>query len=166
LGKPVDETLIDYCGYTNQIVTSPLPRNPDCRCDHTRYDLRTVAQPLSQCSLNDLAGQAGGLDPDTLTFQIQNAMWVDRGACQCHEPVWVRRFVRAGKRPAGRCTTCHAPILPQPIFSYRTVAASQLGDVLRKPLRRLGAANAGWVLLRDNTRGTLLHSPVNGKEQP
>ena len=55
LGTPVEDTLVEYCGYTHRTVVQPLRHNPACPCNHTRFALRfttplvSVLKCLSAC---------------------------------------------------------------------------------------------------------------------
>jgi molybdopterin/thiamine biosynthesis adenylyltransferase len=159
LGKPVEDTQIEYCGYTNQMVTSPLRFNPECRCEHQLCTRVPASQPLAECSLQGVAGLAGlRLDGAPVVFTVAELCWVEAGVCGCSEPRLIRRFVRPGQKPP-RCVKCRAPIQLLPFYMHRPVAASLLGDALATPLRQLGAKDVPWVLVEQAGQGILVHSP-------
>jgi molybdopterin/thiamine biosynthesis adenylyltransferase len=166
LGHPVFDTLLDYCGYTNQTVTSALVRQRHCRCDHTRYEFQLASRPLSETPLTELIAGAGDWDRASLTVQLNGVEWVERGACRCGEPVAVRRFVPVGGRLRRRCRVCRAALAKHPLDVYRTVLASQLGDALTTPLNRLGWTRGRWILLRDTRRGVVIRNSDSTLDLP
>ncbi len=59
LGTPVADTSLEYCGYTNRTVTSPLTLSQNCPCDHRRGVLLPSPKLLREVSLAELAAAAG-----------------------------------------------------------------------------------------------------------
>ncbi len=168
LGRPLGDFVLEYCGFTNRTVTSPLAgRNPACLCDHDEVRTpRAIADPLGGCSLSQLAERAG-LDGDPAgaagrSFVVGDLEFVVFGGCECgvHS---VRRFARPGEA-LGRCERCGRPITAQPFFSHRPASGSVLKGVLDRPLRQIGAASARSALVGRGERGVLFYNRTSGEE--
>lgn len=161
LGKPVTDTLIEYCGYTNETTTTPLTRNPDCRCDHEPFEQMIPPQPtLNECSLNDLVLAANFSGADTVTFTVGDEHHhIDAVACSCGYREGADRFARASA-DLGVCPACRGPLHAEPYPPPRTVAGGQVRSLLGRPLREIGAAGAEWVLVRDDERPVLFRPPL------
>lgn len=160
LGQPVADTLVDYCGLTQQIHTSPLVRNPDCPKDHTRFVVSRARAPLRESSLHAVVAALGlSGELETLRFTVDGANWVERGACGCAPEKTVRRFMPAGRRKPPRCPTCGEPVQPQPFHTHERFAAALLGDAMTAPLRRLGMAAPAWVIVRAAKSSILVLNP-------
>lgn len=157
LGKPVQDTVLDYCGYTNCGVTSRLARKADCRLDHTRFARAEAEPPLYLRSLSELGRVAGfSADNGPLTFAVEDSKWVESGSCGCPTPSAARRFVAEEAGEAGRCRECHAAIRISPFRTYQTVTAAMVGRSMDKPLTALGARRARFVLVRQGDRACLV----------
>jgi molybdopterin/thiamine biosynthesis adenylyltransferase len=148
LGEPVD-TLLEYCGYTNRMVTCRLARNPQCNCDHLCYAI--VALPdLGRHSLAGLC-EATGFTADASTlFTVGRYAWWDQGDGGGAQPVPVRRFVAEGKSPR------RGQIKPLAFYTYQAVTASVLGEAFAAPLQKLGAGATPYVLARNADAALLI----------
>lgn len=157
LGRTVEDTVLEFCGYTNRSVVSSLVASPACRCDHARYEIVRAAKPLAASSLADLARTVGCAESDSpITFRVGEHPWVARGACACDAEVPVERFVdEAAARPA-TCARCQSPIQPLPFHTFRDVPPAVLGAAFGRPLRRLGAGRARFVIVRAGDRAVLV----------
>lgn len=162
LGKPVTDTLIEYCGYTNETTTTPLTRNPDCRCDHEPFEqMAAPKQTLDECSLDDLATVAGFPNLDTVTFTLGDEHHhIGAVACSCGHREAADRFARASADP-DVCPACRGPLHAEPYPPRRTVAGRQVRPLLGRPLREIGAAGVEWVLVRGDERPVLFHVPLH-----
>lgn len=162
LGQPVADTVLEFCGYTNRSVISPLPRNPACRCDHSRYAIATAPRLLGESSPADLVSAAGLASSDVpVTFRVGEFTWVERGACACRTEIPVSRFVAPTASRSQVCAQCQVRIQPLPLFTHRDVPAAVLGRFLSRPLRRLGAGNVRFALIRAGERAVLIRDPAN-----
>jgi hypothetical protein len=161
LGEPVLDTSIEFCGFTNRCITTPLARNANCPVDHAKCSVVATKGPLVGIALGELATMAG-LNPNdsSISFTVEGFNWVKTGICQCGSPKVVRRFVPAGRKQMGRCSKCRSSILAQPIFTHGAVAAAELGDAMEKPLAKLGATNVRCVLVRNGDYSILFREPV------
>lgn len=167
LAEPVQDTILEYCGMTNRTVTGPLVRNPDCPCDHSRFDLGRASAPLKCFSVERLARQFGfAFDDVVLNLTFGDVTWVERGRCRCAESVPVRRFVAVGRERVARCVKCRSPIRHQPFYEHRTISPAMLGHRVSTPLNLLGASNIPWVLLRNPEKAVLVQDPSRAALKP
>ncbi len=148
LGAPVEDTALEYCGYTHRTVEAPLKCNPQCPCDHTIFVQRAAPRPLGECTLRDLSSAAGLPFGDAASYTVDGFSFVEFGACQCAIPPAIRRFVAPGETPLGSCALCHAPVQAQPFHTHRSVSAPLLGPLAERPLRELGVTTARSVVVR------------------
>lgn len=148
LGAPVEDSALEYCGYTHRTVVAPLKFNPQCPCDHTIFARRAAPKPLGECSLRDLSSTAGLPFGEAASFTVDGFSFVEFGACQCANPPAIRRFVASGETSIGSCGVCGAPVQAQPFHTHRSVSAPLLGPLAERPLRELGAAAARSVVVR------------------
>ena len=161
LGEPVEDTLLEYCGYTNRIVTSRLVRNPKCPVDHSIFELAFAPRELAECSLAELATTAGAQPSDpSLGFTIEGFVWANKLVCQCPTLRSVQRFVKSGRKEIGRCSKCNSPLQVQPFYSLRTVPMQTLGESAAVPLGKLGTHGARSVLVQTAERGVRLCNPI------
>lgn len=162
LGEPVENSLAEYCGFTNRIVTSRLVQNPDCHCEHSRYSIASSLKPLAASTLCDLANAAGiPAYSAALAFTVDGYDWIEAGTCKCPEPSPVHRFVARATRKNLGCAKCRAPIKTTPFFTQRSVAAHSLGPALNQPLDMLGVASTHCVLVSTSDNAVLIRRPAN-----
>jgi molybdopterin/thiamine biosynthesis adenylyltransferase len=160
LGEPVGDTIMEYCGFTNRILTSSLARNPACRCDHTRYEVVPAPLPIRGYSFARLVDEFMPPHGDAnLTVTVGGAEWIECGLCRCAEPAAVRRFISKGRGTAGRCPRCQTVIHAQPLNSHEAVTAAMLGEAVTVPLSMLGVRKSPWALLRRAETATLIRDP-------
>jgi molybdopterin/thiamine biosynthesis adenylyltransferase len=160
LGDPVGNTIIEYCGYTNQIITSPLKRNPDCPCDHIRITVASSHRDLALCTPAGLARAFGFSTADkSLTIAVEGSSWLLRGSCCCALPAQRLRLIPCGAKVAGRCPRCRSTIQVMPFHAHRSVPFSLLGKGARKTLGDSAAQAASRVFLRNARRATLIRNP-------
>lgn len=160
LGDPLANQQIEFGGFTNRTVVSPLrPRNANCKNDHAPWQLRRFPTPLAKAALCELAaasGLAADGNLDGISFAIPHRQFVEMGDCAHCGPCRVHCFsTTAGELPP--CPRCNGPRTPQPFFSEEAVAASHLKDMVRRPLRALGVKNTTAVLVRRGDTTVLLH---------
>jgi len=162
LGDPVENTVVEYCGITNQTVTGQLERNPNCRCDHTRFRLEHSLTPLKAHSFEQVAREFGFDSTDSaLTLKVGEAIWVEKGLCPCGAaPVLVQRFIPTGRSFVGTCAQCRSSIRTQPFYTRDYVSAAVLGKAVATPLSMLGALKIPWLLLRTENRAVLVQDPT------
>lgn len=156
LGPPLEDSVTEYCGFTQRTMVSPLVRNPDCRADHVVWRTVPVAGRLAARSLRQLALAALGEDPPPadLAFTVgDDLLFVERVDC-CGWPQTIRRFCAEGAPVAG-CPRCGAALEPQSFYSHRPVSAATLGALVDRPLRRLGAASAREVVVHYDGQAVL-----------
>ena len=160
LGEPVEDSILEYCGFTNQIVTSHLERNSGCRCDHTRFTMNRAPRPLKGYFYNKLVSDFA-LVPghESLSLTVGGTEWIEQGLCRCAEPRVVRRFIPSGQGHAGRCARCQSAIRPQPFYTSSAVSAPMLGKAVSTPFHLLGVRECPWVLLRTADRAFLVQDP-------
>lgn len=158
LGHPISNTLVEYCGYTNRMVTSTLRRNPSCRCDHDQHQVLCVRPPLADFSIDDLVYQAGmRADNPHTCVEIGDHQWTESGSCGCDQPVAVNRFVADDDEAIGRCPKCHAAVRALSFYQHRDIPIAKLGGITRIPLKESADPRIPWVRMHDLTRSCLLH---------
>jgi molybdopterin/thiamine biosynthesis adenylyltransferase len=158
LGPKRGDFVLEYAGYTNRTVVTPLgPRPSTCFCDHdTVWTLQEPPRPLSECSLGDLAAAAGlAADLRRVAFSVDQMVYAQAGACGCGKPRRLERFAVPGVSQAGVCETCRQPVYADAFFSHRPAAAACLGAAVRRPLRELGAPDPRCVLVQQDDRAVL-----------
>jgi molybdopterin/thiamine biosynthesis adenylyltransferase len=156
LGAPIEDEIIQYCGYTDATTRTPLQRSATCPCEHQRWAMATAPRPIADCSAGELA-RLVGLDRG-FSLSLGGHSYVESAAC-CGA-IWpAGRFVRDGS-PARRCGGCGRPLHSQPYFSRRRVPADLLGQAVDRPLRRLGGSSARWALLHGPQSSTLIREEV------
>ena len=160
LGEPLEDSQVDFCAYTNELVTSPLHRNPDCPADHLPCEQRTLPRPLGDFTPRELAKTAGfpeRVSEGPLSFRVGRLSFATDASCGCAEPRPLNRFIAPGPSKR-RCETCgerfRVPPPPGPLIP--SVAVQALRAVLDRPLRDLGAHSARFAVLRDNQRAVFL----------
>jgi molybdopterin/thiamine biosynthesis adenylyltransferase len=157
LGRPVADTLVESCGYTHRSVVMPLTRNPDCPCEHVRWERATAPRAMTECSLRDLA-DAAGLPAAATSFTVGGLSFAEVGICETcghHQPA--KRFV-AADRHAGDCAACGARMQAHPFYCHRPAPAVTLRTVLDRTLGDLHADGAAWAVARGEGRAVLLES--------
>jgi hypothetical protein len=158
LGRPVENTFLEFCMFTHKTAISPLKRNPNCPCDHTRFAQASTLQKISDFSLAEIA-EIAGFDRDSdltgVSFRIGNMQFCEQGFCKCCQNKPLRRFVHPGKR-AERCKSCGESISPHPFFTYSNVPASLVSDQLDCRLSDLEVKTEKWVMLRGPRQSLIL----------
>jgi len=165
LGEPVDDTLVEYCGFTHKTVVSRLARNPGCPCNHGRWRAVSLRRPLAQSTLRELAVAAGARAPERAAFTAGDSRFVETGACRRGHAQPVRRFV-APEQDLGSCPECAAPLSAGAFTSHASVAASRLGALLDRPLRDLADPPPPWILVHDGDASVLLRARATGAPSP
>jgi len=157
LGAPLTDSEVEFCGYTNQTVVSPLrPKSETCPCNHDPWQVESSPKPLRSVSLAELitaSGAGGNGSMNGLAIQVDNRLFVEVAACSDCGYRPIRKFVLPGKK-AGFCR-CGKAVYAQPFFSRRLVPASVVKDVLDRPLCRIGAGGARGVLVSNTERAVL-----------
>jgi hypothetical protein len=156
--KSDEDFLLEYCGYTNRTVVSPLARNPGCACDHTTLDRGLVPHPVAGHTLRQLAN-AAGFDKtnnlDRVSFQIDRLVFSELGVCRCESSPPLRRFYFKGNG-AGICNACGEEINLQPFFTHEMVPSSIVTEEMDRPLQEIGAASARWAVVRGRDNSVLI----------
>ena len=153
LGPPLEDSVVEYCGYTHKVAASRLARNRACPCEHVAWDRAMLPAPLAKSSLGEVARAAGfgvnGIRED-LSFMVDELTFVDRVAC-CGGPQPVGRFSGLDDQVA-KCHACGLPLRPQLFYSHRPTPATVLSGLIEQPLDRLGAGAAEWVVVSGGDR--------------
>jgi len=165
LGGPVTDTMVEFCGYTNLAVTSPLVCNTSCPCDHRRYELASAPKRLRDASLAELAKAAGFRDSvGVMTFTLEGFEWARLGQCECPVPRAVDRFIASGQADAGRCGNCRSPLRVTPFFRDRTVSSWTLRNAAEASLEALGAPGVGCVLADNGNHAVIFREAKNSSK--
>ena len=158
LGPPLEDSVIQWCGYKYQMSSSRLARNPACRCEHVAWDRASLPGRLARSSLREIAQTAGFENGDVageFSFLVDGLTYVDQVAC-CHSPQPVRRFSQPGGE-VGKCSRCGSALRPQLFYSHRPTPAAILSGRIDWPLEQLGAGAAEWVVVQGNGRTVFCH---------
>lgn len=160
LGVSVEDTLLEYCGYTHKTVISPLKRNPDCPCDHQSWTKAQPPRPLAEMTPRGLCA-AAGMPPEESSFLLGGLTFLDEMPCGfCGRLSLRRRFVPTEGDMT--CPECRQKLRPSPFHCHRPVPPGVLAPVLDRPLRELSTTEIPWVLVRGSERA-LLFRPTEGE---
>jgi molybdopterin/thiamine biosynthesis adenylyltransferase len=165
LGAPVQDSALEYNGFTHRSVISPLRRNPACRCEHLPGTVICLCDPLGVHTPRRLLELAGAAPEEAnALLELDGFRYVEVGACACQEPVPVHRFLKAGAALQSVCAACGSSVLPLEFYTHRAVTQGRLGAQAEVPLKRMGAGAARSALIRTHSRVVVLnHKP---KELP
>jgi molybdopterin/thiamine biosynthesis adenylyltransferase len=153
LGKPVEDTLLEYAGYRHATTVSPLVRKEDCRCDHdTVWTAARAPRPLAECTLRELGTLAAVGDS---SFSVDELRFAETGLCRCGARRPLARFVGSGGL-AGKCPSCHAPVQAEAFRSHRRVPARLLDGQMDRTLADIGAGEARWVVVSGDERAVVV----------
>jgi molybdopterin/thiamine biosynthesis adenylyltransferase len=155
LGQAVEDTALEYCGYTHRSVVGTLRRNPACPCDHTRFSVLPAPRPLAEATLAELASAADLPRRSSVSLTVDEMLFVELGRCRCAAPPRVSRFVWSQDTLVGTCTTCRHPVRAQPFFTHRSVSSALLGPLAPRTLSEVGAGGARWILVRADEKAVL-----------
>jgi hypothetical protein len=153
LGTPVEDAELQFCAYPNRTLSTPLRRNPACRCEHLCGSWLRLREPLRTHTWQSLLTLAGlKPDEDAPLLELEGHDWVEFGACACPAPLPVRRFVRAGSVSGLLCPVCGTPVKPLEFHTHRALARDHLGAAAEVPFQRLGARSARAATIRARDR--------------
>ena len=158
-------TLVEYNGYSHRTAVSPLARDVDCPADHARWALRPAPRPLADVTpaeLFQLAGQARGTPPETLSLALEGYRFASAWACGCPGGQPLGRFVRQdgpGRAEGGTCPHCGKPRSPHPFHTHVDVPGGSLRGHLDRTLAWLGAGAPTTALVRAPGGAVLVHPP-------
>ena len=127
---------ISYCLLTHQLLRSELPRNPDCRCPHERWETIDVGEAPSRVSLSSLASSIGC---QKSKCQVRGeAHWLSEVLCQaCGKSSPVRRFARTFGMGLGTCR-CGGALIASPVGARSILPWKDVEACWEKPLPELG----------------------------
>jgi hypothetical protein len=142
LGAGLRDELLEYRGYVDQIVTTPLSRNPDCPLDHQPHKdvdgrgAATIAEVLRRCGADGSA-----------TVAIDRGMYVEGAACGCGRFVDHARFLARGSK-LDPCPDCGGMLEVSPFHSRPAVGVGELGAGTDRPLIEVGIDPGRAVIVR------------------
>jgi hypothetical protein len=160
LGKPIDNTMLEFCMYTHKTAINVLGRNFSCPCDHAHYVQACTLGKISELSLAEIAGIAGYDRQSGLagvSFKLGNMQYCEQGFCSCSQNQPLRRFFYPGKG-MGRCSNCGGEIHPHPFFTFKRVPTALLSDQWDLQLAVMGGKTEKWVMLRGPEQSLILIS--------
>jgi molybdopterin/thiamine biosynthesis adenylyltransferase len=163
LGKPSEDCLIEYCGYTHRTVLSPLKRNPKCLCDHQPFQLGALPWPrLGACTTADLCKAAGAKSGDSVALSVGDDLsFVETGHCGCIVPKPIGRFCSRAES-LGHCPDCGSALLVHAASSHRPASPRALAGRWDTPLGEIGAASARWAQVYLGDRVVVFLDPSKG----
>jgi len=132
LGQPVWNKQVEFCGFRNACIESPLKRNPNCQANHIRQTHVSVSKPLQHLTLREILAILGEPVRASLAFSLDGLEFVERAECACTRRSRVDRFLPAGA-PAGRCA-CGGQSFPMPYYSHRPVGLHRIRKLLDRPI--------------------------------
>jgi molybdopterin-synthase adenylyltransferase len=157
LGDPVADTMLTFCGYSNQVSVSRIRRSEFCPCDHRPHVRADVPQRLMESSPADIL-MAAEIAVGQGSIEIPGFQFVESLPCACTPSASSRRFVSVCAKMV-RCPECRQ-VWPLPLDSFhasRGASLHQLGDIgMRTPLRQLGARSVRCVVATSDSRGAIL----------
>ncbi|HEX6813623.1 MAG TPA: ThiF family adenylyltransferase [Planctomycetota bacterium] len=165
------DTIVEYRGFTDTTVTTPLVRRHDCPLDHAAWSVLALRGTVASQSFDGLlarARAASGVPEDAWVLQADGLRFMPRVCLACSSartadsapagrPAHRRggRFLSASGKPP-LCLECGVMLDPA-VDGLAAVAAAHLDDRARsRSLRALGLASAPCVVLRCPDRGLLL----------
>jgi hypothetical protein len=166
LGQPVEDSLLQYCGFTHHTSQGKLSANANCACHHLILERIALAKPLGDFSCRELLQQAG-LEPaqfESSALTIGDLHYVSSAICACGEQP-VDRFLGTDAR-LGTCSDCQHRVTPQPFYTSRPTPFGDLAAHQERPLCELGVEQAAWAVVQTGSRGVLLHDGGAGVEPP
>jgi molybdopterin/thiamine biosynthesis adenylyltransferase len=158
LGGTIGDGLTQYGGFRHETTQTPLARNPSCPCEHARWSPQPPPGLLAGCTPGELARRILP-DHDRLdacSWTVGGHAFVEAAAC-CGVVQPIGRFCRA-QQPVGACRSCRRPLQAQPFFTHRRVPGSVLGPALERPLGRVGAGRAPWVVVHAPSGAVRFHA--------
>jgi molybdopterin/thiamine biosynthesis adenylyltransferase len=183
LGAPLEDGIVEYCGYTHKTTVGPLRRRAGCECEHVVLEPISVKRPLNTYSLKELTeialttigkeiiavssegsrfSEKRGNSQADLSFAVGDDLLFVEGATCCGNLQPARQFFHPDDTVA-TCVRCGAALRAQTYYSHRPVASGALGALLDLPLGQLGALAPECVLVRGNNWAVLCKEEENGK---
>lgn len=127
---------VAYCQQTHRVWRSQLPRNPACRCPHSRWTLLDVADDPSQLTLRSLQSELGIASSEAIRVRAE-LPWVTNAVCPaCDRRSPVRLFGRAGD-VVGQCA-CGGKLTASQLGLRSVVPQDDLAACGDVPLSQLG----------------------------
>jgi molybdopterin/thiamine biosynthesis adenylyltransferase len=160
LGAAVENTLLEYCGFTHRTVISSLKRNLNCPCDHARYDRASTLRPLPNCTpreLTEMAGCDSSSGFNRISLKVAGLSYCESGGCKCNGIRPFRQFLAPGD-PTLRCRSCGDTITPLPFYTHDPVPLALIADQMGCRLRDMGVESTAWVMVRGPQRNMIFIS--------
>jgi adenylyltransferase/sulfurtransferase len=158
LGQPLEDTMLEFNGYTSSTLSSPLHPNPACRAGHERFDRGDVPD-LGHATLRQCAAAAGMIDDITQTLiRVGHLTYATHVQCHaCGRSTPRPGFGLAATPVEGVCPGCDkSELFLDAGHMFTDTPASAMTDVLDQPLSTVGAVDAGSVTIRAAGRATLV----------
>ncbi len=152
-GDPLEDALFEYCAYSNQIVTSPLRRNPACPADHRRWERATISS-LANRTLREIAG-AADMSDTALSIELDGHAFSTEAICDCSHRTSMRVFT-AAPTTVGRCDRCEKALRIDPFGRSAVASMTALQPVLDRPVRDIGAPHVRGAIVRSVSREVLV----------
>lgn len=158
LGKPVVDAQLQYCGFTHRTGISPLVRNPNCPCQHVRWNHIGLDDSLQNQTLEMLLHRAGLSTSQGMlsTLELDGLEYVESATC-CGKLRPVERFVPHGA--AANCSDCGQTMVTTLFHRHRRVpihmlpASRTLGDLVghEAPSALIESDHAGWLFTSESS---------------
>ena len=156
IGPPVGDTLLTFCGYSNQVSVARMTRSESCPCDHRAFKRVSFRRRLASAPVPAILA-AAGIKPDRgCGLELPGYLFVPCLQCRCAAVPAFRGFVTPSAESV-RCRAC-GRALPLSSFHCNRVAAARLfrGTGWRAPLDRLGARHARCALVTSESTNAIV----------
>ena len=136
---------LTHCLLTYKTWRTTLPRNPDCRYPHRRWNLVDLPQTVQDATLGTLAELGTRQDGlvETLLQVRGEKPWISFALCGCGEQVPVRRFAKLGSK-VGRCR-CGQMLAAGPAGMRSTIPTADLHACWEQKLAELNVRDGEAV---------------------
>lgn len=145
LGRPVDDTVIAWSGYTHRTLISELVRNPNCRREHVRMQRIAFDEPLGDLTWRQLRERCEAEAGSRIVgVEIERHSFAERGYCDCGAEAEIGRFLPDGATSGARCRECGGRLTVPPFHLRRAVPIKALNA--SATLRESGGVEPRGVL--------------------
>lgn len=162
LGRPLDDALHEFCGYTSRSCESALTRRPDCPQDHTPWTTVRLERSLADTRPAELAAFCG-VDLGSLDFEFEGIRFAESGICSAGHFVRINEPVN-GQAHRRACPACGAAVEVPRMSMHDQVPGSMLESFGGLPIARVLPAEPRWAIARSDRSTSLILGAPTGQE--